>query len=385
MAIMKKIVLLGATGSIGENTLSVVDAHRDALSIVGIAAKSRWEKLAKIAKKYGVKHVGIFDENAAKIAKESGAFATGTHFYVGDQGLIELAALAGTDIVITAVVGTLGLKPTLAAIDAGTNVAVASKEILVLAGKFVMEAAAKKGVKILPVDSEHNAIFQCLGNEPTRAVDKIILTASGGAFRDWSLEQMVKIVPADALKNPNWDMGPKVTIDSSSMANKGLELIEATWLFGVPAERVEIVVHPQSIVHSMVKFVDGSTLAQLAPPSMTFPIQNCLFYPERVPATVAGLDFSHSMQLDFRQPDYEKYKCLRLAKQCASASGVAPAIFNAANEIAVDAFLNCGLAYLAIPEIIEQTLGKIENFEPATLDEVLAVDARSREIARSFL
>ena len=385
MAIMKKIVLLGATGSIGENTLSVVDAHRDELALVGIAAKSRWEKLAKIAKKYGVKHVGIFDENAAKIAKESGAFAAGTHFYVGEQGLIELAALAGMDIVITAVVGTLGLKPTLAAIDAGTNVAVASKEILVLAGKFVMEAAAKKGVKILPVDSEHNAIFQCLGNEPTRAVDKIILTASGGAFRDWSLEQMAKIVPADALKNPNWDMGSKVTIDSSSMANKGLELIEATWLFGVPAERVEIVVHPQSIVHSMVKFVDGSTIAQLAPPSMTFPIQNCLFYPERVPATVAGLDFSQSMQLDFRQPDYEKYKCLRLAKQCASASGVAPAIFNAANEIAVDAFLNCGLAYLAIPEIVEQTLEKIENFEPATLDEVLAVDARSREIARSFL
>lgn len=385
MAIMKKIVLLGATGSIGENTLSVVDAHRDALSIVGIAAKSRWEKLAKIAKKYGVKHVGIFDENAAKIAKESGVFAAGTHFYVGEQGLIELAALAGTDIVITAVVGTLGLKPTLAAIDAGKDVAVASKEILVLAGKFVMEAAAKKGVKILPVDSEHNAIFQCLGNEPARAVDKIILTASGGAFRDWSLEEMAKIVPADALRNPNWDMGPKVTIDSSSMANKGLELIEATWLFGVPAERVEIVVHPQSIVHSMVKFVDGSTIAQLAPPSMTFPIQNCLFYPERVPATVAGLDFSQSMQLDFRQPDYEKYKCLRLAKQCASASGVAPAIFNAANEIAVDAFLNRGLAYLAIPEIIERTLEKIENFEPATLDEVLAVDARSREIARSFL
>ncbi|MCR5184114.1 MAG: 1-deoxy-D-xylulose-5-phosphate reductoisomerase [Opitutales bacterium] len=382
---MKKIVLLGATGSIGENTLKVVDAHREALAIVGIAAKSRWERLATIAKKYQVKHVGIFDGNAARAAAESGLFAAGTRFYVGAEGLEALAALADADLVLTAVVGTLGLKPTLAAIEAGKDVAVASKEILVLAGKFVMAAAARKGVKILPVDSEHNAIFQCIGNEPSRAVDRIILTASGGVFRDWTLEAMTKIVPADALKNPNWDMGPKVTVDSSSMANKGLELIEATWLFGVPAERVDIVVHPQSVVHSMVKFLDGSVLAQLAPPSMTFPIQNCLFYPERVPATVPGLDFAGTLSLDFRQPDYQKYKCLRLARECAAARGVAPAIFNAANEVAVEAFLNRGLPYLQIPELIEKVLGQFENFEPVTLEEVLALDAQARERAAALL
>ncbi len=378
---MRKIILLGATGSIGKSTLEVVDAHRDAVELVGVAANVRWRELAAIAKKYGVKNVAIFDETAAAEARASGDFPAGTRFFVGAEGLEEIATLAEANLVITAVVGTLGLKPTLAAIRAGKDVAVASKEILVLAGRFVMAAARERGVKILPMDSEHNAIFQCIGSEPARRVDRIILTASGGAFRDFTLEQMAKVSPADALTNPNWSMGPKVTVDSSSMANKGLELIEATWLFDVPESRIDIVVHPQSVVHSMVKFTDGSILAQLAPPSMTFPIQHCIFWPERPAGTRPSLDFSRALSLEFRAPDYEKYKCLRLARACSRAGGVAPAVFNAANEVAVAAFLDEKIPYLAIPEIIESALAKIPAREPADLNDVLAADALARRVA----
>lgn len=378
---MRKIILLGATGSIGKSTLEVVDAHRDAVELVGVAANVRWRELAAIAKKYGVKNVAIFDETAAAEARVSGDFPAGTRFFVGAEGLEEIATLAEANLVITAVVGTLGLKPTLAAIRAGKDVAVASKEILVLAGRFVMAAARERGVKILPMDSEHNAIFQCIGSEPARRVDRIILTASGGAFRDFTLEQMAKVSPADALTNPNWSMGPKVTVDSSSMANKGLELIEATWLFDVPESRIDIVVHPQSVVHSMVKFTDGSILAQLAPPSMTFPIQHCIFWPERPAGTRPSLDFSRALSLEFRAPDYEKYKCLRLARACSRAGGVAPAVFNAANEVAVAAFLDEKIPYLAIPEIIEGALAKIPAREPADLNDVLAADALARRVA----
>ncbi|MGN0860544.1 MAG: 1-deoxy-D-xylulose-5-phosphate reductoisomerase, partial [Candidatus Spyradosoma sp.] len=277
------------------------------------------------------------------------------------------------------------LRPTLAAIRAGKDVAVASKEILVLAGRFVTEAARERGVRILPVDSEHNAIFQCIGSEPRKHVDRIILTASGGIFRDSTLEEMAKARPGDALKNPNWAMGPKVTVDSSTMANKGLELIEATWLFGVPQERIDIVVHPQSIVHSMVKFTDGSVLAHLAPPSMTFPIQNCIFHPRRFGGVVPSLDFTQALHLDFRAPDYEKYKCLRLARECARAGGTAPAVFNAANEVAVEAFLRERVPYLEIPEIVERTLASFPSREPESLDDVLAADAEARARASAAL
>lgn len=380
----KKIILLGATGSIGENTLKVIDAHRDAIQLVGIAAKSRWQKLAQIAQKYGVKHVAIFDKAASGAARASGDFPAGTHFYVGLEGLIELASVPEAELVITAVVGTLGLKPTLAAIRTKKDIAVASKEILVLAGQFVMAAARENGVRILPMDSEHNAIFQCLGPAPTRHVERIILTASGGAFREKTLAQMAQVVPADALRNPNWKMGPKVTVDSSTMANKGLELIEATWLFDVSESQIDIVVHPQSIVHSLVRFVDGSVIAQLAPPSMTFPIQNCIFYPERRAGTLPSLDFSKTFSLDFSAPDYEKYKCLRLARVCARVGGIVPVVFNAANEIAVEKFLAGTLPYLGIPELIERTLEKFPARVPADLDDVLATDTAARHFATQF-
>lgn len=378
MSAPRKIVLLGATGSIGENTLKVLDGHRDKVRLVGVAARSRWRELAAIARKYDVRRVAVFEEDACREAAASGEFPAGTRFFSGEAGLCELAALDEADLVLTAVVGTLGLRPTLAAIRAGKDVAVASKEILVLAGRFVTEAARERGVRILPVDSEHNAIFQCIGSEPRKHVDRIILTASGGIFRDSTLEEMAKARPSDALKNPNWAMGPKVTVDSSTMANKGLELIEATWLFGVPQERIDIVVHPQSIVHSMVKFTDGSVLAHLAPPSMTFPIQNCIFHPRRFGGVVPSLDFTQTLHLDFRAPDYEKYKCLRLARECARAGGTAPAVFNAANEVAVEAFLRERVPYLEIPEIVERTLASFPSRDPESLDDVLAADAEAR-------
>lgn len=382
---MRKIILLGATGSIGENTLKVVEKHRDRVQVVGVAARSRFRKLAEISKKYGVRDVAIFDETAAREAERSGEFPAGMRIHAGENGLCELATLPEANLVVTAIVGTSGLRPTLAAMRARKNVAVASKEILVLAGKFVTAAARENGVKILPVDSEHNAIFQCIGAEPRSRVARLILTASGGIFRDATLEEMSRAVPADALKNPNWAMGPKVTVDSATMANKGLEVIEAGWLFGLPQEKIDIVVHPQSVVHSMVQFVDGAVLAQLAPPSMTFPIQHCIFYPERLEGVAPALDFSAAMRLDFRPPDYEKYKCLRLARGCARAGGILPAVFNAANEVAVDAFLRERVPFLAIPEIVEKTLERFPSREPETLDDVLAADAAARREAQTLL
>lgn len=381
----RKIILFGATGSIGENTLKVVDGHRERVQIAGIAARSRWQKAAAISRKYDVRHVAIFDEKAALEAARSGEFPAGTRFYAGEGGLCELAELPGADLVVSAIVGTRGLRPTLAAMRSRKDVAVASKEILVLAGKFVTAAAREHAVRILPVDSEHNAIFQCIGAEERSRVARLILTASGGIFRDSTREEMARAVPADALKNPNWAMGPKVTVDSATMANKGLELIEATWLFGVPQERIDIVVHPQSVVHSMVQFVDGSVLAQLAPPSMTFPIQNCIFWPERLAGVVPALDFSVVRQLDFRPPDLEKYKCLRLARACSRGGGILPAVFNAANEIAVDAFLRERVPFLQIPEIIEKTLAAFPPREPETLDEVLEIDAAARRKSAEFV
>ena len=274
---------------------------------------------------------------------------------------------------------------TLAAIAAKKTIALASKEILVLAGKFVMAAAKASGSRLLPVDSEHNAVFQCLEGHRAADVRRLVLTASGGAFRDWPLERLAQVTPADALKHPNWAMGPKITVDSATLANKGLELIEAQWLFGLRAEQCQAVLHAQSIMHCLVEFTDGSLLAQLCPPSMTFPIQHCLLYPERARAgTDAALSLDRVFALDFRPVDEARYPCLRLARESMAAGGTAPAVFNAANEVAVAAFLKKQVPYLAIPRIIEKTLGAIELIEPSTLDQVLAVDAAARRVAATF-
>ncbi len=377
----KRVVLLGATGSIGENTLRVLDAHRDKLELVGVAARTNWEKLSGIARDFGVKHIGVFDDKAYRAAKKSSAFAPGTKLVGGLSGLVELAQLPSADIVLVAVVGTTGLDPALAALAAGKDLALASKEILVLAGKFVMAAAKKHRVKLLPVDSEHNAVFQCISGHPQAGVRRIVLTASGGAFRDWPHERLAHVTPADALKHPNWSMGPKITVDSATLANKGLELIEAQWLFNLRAEQCTAVVHPQSIVHCLVEFNDGAMLAQLCPPSMTFPIQHALLHPDRAPGVDAPLDFTRLLSLEFRPVDETRFPMLRLARETMHAGGVAPAVYNAANELAVAAFLAGKIPFLAIPEVVGHTLGTLKNFEPADLSAVLSADAAARRAA----
>jgi 1-deoxy-D-xylulose-5-phosphate reductoisomerase len=378
----KRVVLLGATGSIGENALRVIAAHRDKLELVGIAALRNWEKLAAVARHFEVRHIGVFDDTAFAAARQNAsAFPSGARLVGGLSGLTELARLPGADIVLVAVVGTTGLEPALAAIAAGKDLALASKEILVLAGKFVMAAARERGVKLLPVDSEHNAVFQCLEGHPHAGVRRIVLTASGGAFRDWPAERLAHVTPADALKHPNWAMGPKITVDSATLANKGLELIEAQWLFGLKPAQCTAVVHPQSIVHCLVEFTDGAMLAQLCPPSMTFPIQHALLHPERAPGVDASLDFTRLLGLEFRPADETRFPMLRLARETMHAGGVSPAIYNAANEIAVAAFLEARIPFLAIPAVVEHTLAAIKNFEPGDLPAVLAVDAEARRIA----
>ncbi|MES2693875.1 MAG: 1-deoxy-D-xylulose-5-phosphate reductoisomerase [Verrucomicrobiota bacterium] len=378
----KRVVLLGATGSIGENTLRVLAAHRDKLELVGIAARANWEKLAVIARQFGVRHVGLFDDTAYTAARANlSSFPTGTHLVGGLAGLNELAQLPSADIVLVAVVGTTGLEPALNALAAGKDLALASKEILVLAGKFVMAEAARHGVKLLPVDSEHNAVFQCLEGHPQAGVRRIVLTASGGAFRDWPVERLAHVSPVDAVKHPNWSMGPKITVDSATLANKGLELIEAQWLFGLKPAQCTAVLHPQSIVHCLVEFTDGAMLAQLSPPSMTFPIQHALLHPERAPGVDSALDFTKLLGLEFRPVDETRFPMLRLAKETMAAGGVAPAIYNAANEIAVAAFLGGQIPFLAIPQVVEHTLGTIRNFEPNDLPAVLSLDAEARRVA----
>lgn len=380
----KRVVLLGATGSIGESTLRVIAAQRDRLELVGIAAHGKHARLAEIARQFGVRHVGLYDPAALAAARSSGAFPTGTTFHGGAEGLSQLAALPEADVVLVAVVGTTALQPTLAAIAAKKTIALASKEILVLAGKFVMAAARASGSRLLPVDSEHNAVFQCLEGHRSADVRRLVLTASGGAFRDWPMEKLSQVTPADALKHPNWAMGPKITVDSATLANKGLELIEAQCLFGLRADQCHAVLHAQSIVHALVEFTDGSMLAQLCPPSMTFPIQHALLYPERAPAgTDTALPLDKVFALDFRPVDETRYPCLRLAREAMASGGTAPAVFNAANEVAVAAFLQNQVPFLAIPRIIEHTLAAVKLIEPNTLDQVLAVDAEARRVAQT--
>ncbi len=382
----RRIVLLGATGSIGESTLRVIAAHRDRLELVGIAASRNHGRLAEIARQFGVRHVALHDPAALAAARRNAAFPAGTQFQGGLAGLCELAALPEADTVLIAVVGTAGLQPALAAIAAKKTIALASKEILVMAGKFVMAAARASGSRLLPVDSEHNAVFQCLEGRRSSDVRRLVLTASGGAFRDWPLEKLAQVTPADALKHPNWAMGPKITVDSATLANKGLELIEAQWLFGLRADQCQAVLHAQSIVHCLVEFTDGSMLAQLCPPSMTFPIQHALLYPDRAPASIdTALPLEKIFSLDFRPADETRYPCLRLAREAMAASGTAPAVFNAANEVAVAAFLAGQVPFLAIPRIIEHTLSRLQTVEPNSLEVVLAADVEARAIATAHL
>lgn len=377
----KNVVILGATGSIGSSALRVLREHTDKLNLVGVAARSNYKELAQICSEFGVKHAALSDDSLYTEAKS--AFGTNVNLASGESSLTELATLPEADIVLVAVVGACGLRPTLAAIEAGKDIALANKELLVLGGSHVIEAAKRKGVRLLPTDSEHNAIFQCLEGHPREHLEKVILTASGGQFRDTPPRELGKVTPEAATKHPNWSMGPKITVDSATMANKGLELIEAHWLFGLEPDRLEVVIHPQSIVHSFVQYRDGSILAQLSPPSMTFAIQHCLLYPERAPSVEPTMDFKQAFSLDFHSPDFARYPCLKLAYDSLKMSGSAPAVFNAANEVAVDRFLKKELGFLDIPKLIEQCLEQVTGHSLPTLDQLFSIDAETRTIASS--
>jgi 1-deoxy-D-xylulose-5-phosphate reductoisomerase len=373
--------VLGATGSIGRSTLRVLRAHPEELELVGVAAHRDAPALMTICREFGVPHAALADPTAGAGIETP----PGTILHRGPESLSLLACLPEADIVVVAVVGTAGLRPTLAAIAARKTIALASKEILVLAGKFVVSAANDAGVRLLPVDSEHNAVFQCLEGHRIEDVRKVYLTASGGAFRDWPAEKLASATPADALRHPNWTMGPKVTVDSATLANKGLELIEAQWLFGLRPEQCDAVIHPQSVVHCLVEFTDGAMLTHFSPPSMTFPIQHALMYPARTtkPADPA-LAVDRPLNLEFRPVELARFPCLRLARESMSAGGTAPAVFNAANEVAVNRFLHDGAPFLAIPRIIEQTLSQVKSPEPNSLDDVLAADAEARRVAAAI-
>lgn len=363
----KKIVLLGATGSIGDNALAVIRSHPDRFHLRGVAANQSEKALAEIQRAFEVPLTSLFQKD-------------------GVEGLIRLATDPAADIVIVATTGTIGVRPTIAALEAGKTVALANKEALVLAGKFVMAAARKGPGRLLPVDSEHNAIFQCLdGRENGKNLKRILLTASGGPFLHHTRRELEEVTVEQALQHPNWEMGPKVTIDSSTMANKGLEMIEARWLFDLKPDQIDVVIHPQSIVHSMVEFRDGSVIAQMAPPSMTFPLQHVLSYPERLAPCGETLDFSRIHRLEFRPPDLDHFPCLRLAREALQAGGVAPAIFNAANHIAVEAFLEKQLGFLAIPKLIEHSLKNAAFEEPESLEELLALEEELLAFARREL
>ncbi len=385
----KRVVLLGATGSIGENTVRVLRAHGSELELVGVAAHSRTRALLEIAREFGVRHLAVFEERAAAELRAAGAgvLPAGAILHApGVEGLESLALLPEADVVLVAVVGTAGLRPALAALGAGKDLALASKEILVLAGAHVLAAARRSGARILPVDSEHNAVFQCLQGQERREVRRVILTASGGAFRDWPEERLAEARVADALKHPNWAMGPKITVDSATLANKGLELIEAAVLFDLRPAQCAAIIHPQSIVHCLVEFCDGAMLAQLCPPSMTFPIQHALLYPARGGrGAEAGLSLDRVLGLEFRPADEGRFPMLRLAREAMERGGAAPAIYNAANEVAVAAFLAERLPFLGIARVTEATLAAMGAAPAAGLAEVLAADGEARARAERLV
>jgi 1-deoxy-D-xylulose-5-phosphate reductoisomerase len=378
----KRVVVLGATGSIGDSTLKVAHDIPDRMEIVGLAANSNAEKLATAANKTRAPAVCLVDE--AKIDILRAGLEYQPKIFVGENGLREIARLKDVDMVLIAIVGTAGLHPALDAIETGKDLAVASKEILVMAGEAVTSAAQKRGVKILPVDSEHNAIFQCLDGRPSE-VRRIILTASGGPFRETPREKLEYVTVDEALKHPTWNMGPKITIDSATLFNKGLEMIEAHWLFGVGMNRVEVVIHPQSIVHSMVEFADGSTLAQLSYSNMCFPIQYAVTWPDRVANTLPPLDFSTLDKLEFQIPRFDDFPALNLARRAGETGGTLPAVMNAANEIAVAAFLNRQIRFPQIWETVTQVMDRHQTVAHPDLDAILAADKWARAEATAAI
>ena len=379
---LKNISVLGSTGSIGTQTLDVVRKNND-IKVVALSAGNNVELLEQQVREFRPSFVSMADDKALARLRARLSDVTGIEYGTGMDGLIHAAAMEQAEIVVTAVVGMMGIVPTIEAINAGKDIALANKETLVTAGHIIMKLAAEKGVRILPVDSEHSAIFQCLNGERQNKIHKILLTASGGPFRGRTIAQMRDIKVEDALKHPNWAMGRKITIDSSTMVNKGLEVMEARWLFGVELDQVQVVVQPQSVIHSMVEFEDGAVMAQLGTPDMRLPIQYALYYPERRFLDTQHLDFWKLRQITFEEPDMENFRGLALAYEAGRKGGNVPTMFNAANELAVAMFLDRKIKYLDIIDIIEQTMTNIEYIDNPDVKQILDTEAAAYEFIRS--
>jgi 1-deoxy-D-xylulose-5-phosphate reductoisomerase len=391
MSVIEQITVLGATGSIGLNTLDVIARHPDKYAVFALTANSKVDELATLCLAHKPQYAVIGSVNAAQQLKDKlTVLNVDTEVLCGDDGLCHVASHSAVDSVMAAIVGAAGLNPTLAAARAGKKVLLANKEALVMAGDLFMQAVASSGATLLPIDSEHNAIFQCLPQTPNKnlaenGVEKILLTASGGPFRQFSAEQMRGVSPEQACAHPNWSMGRKISVDSATLMNKGLELIEACWLFDTDESGIEVVVHPQSIIHSMVRYVDGSVIAQMGNPDMRTPIAYGLAWPERIDAGVEPLDFMQITSLDFEAPDEQRFPCLALARQAWQQGGTTSAVLNAANEIAVAAFLNKNIGFADIAIIIEQVLAKQSTVKATTIEVVQAADTEARLIANQIV
>lgn len=379
----RKIAILGATGSIGKSTLDLVERNRDRFEVTTITASTNVQALADIARRTDAKLAVIADESRLTELQQLLA-GTDCRTAAGEDGLIE-AATGDADLVIAAIVGCAGLRPVMAAVEAGSTVALANKEALVTAGALMTDAAFASGATILPVDSEHNAIFQCIAGSNRQDIARLVLTASGGPFRTASAETIRLATPAQAVAHPNWSMGAKISVDSATLMNKGLELIEAHYLFGLPSERIDILIHPQSVVHSMVEFVDRSVLAQLGSPDMRIPIGYALAWPQRMETPAQSLDLANIARLDFEAPDLERFPALRLARQALEAGGSAPIVLNAANEIAVASFLAEEIRFPDIARVVEEALVASKFDAPASIGDVLEIDRVTRENARAMM
>ena len=388
---MRKLTLLGATGSIGDSTLDVVSRHPERFTVTALAARSNAAKLAELCRRHRPAYAALSDRAAAlQLTRQLASEGIATHVLAGDEGLCEVASLPGVDTVLAAIVGAAGLAPTLAAARTGKRVLLANKESLVVGGALLVSAARVGGATLIPIDSEHNAIFQCLPAHYARApraagVRRIVLTASGGPFRARPLAELDAVTPDEACAHPNWSMGRKISVDSATMMNKGLEVIEAHWLFGAPREAIDVVIHPQSVIHSLVEYVDGSMLAQLGHPDMRTPIAQALAYPERVDAGVERLDFARLAALTFEAPDRARFPCLQLAFEALDAGGTAPATLNAANEVAVAAFLAGRLRFTDIAAVCADTLARVSARSLTTLGDALAADDEARRLAGAWI
>jgi 1-deoxy-D-xylulose-5-phosphate reductoisomerase len=380
---MKRIAVLGSTGSVGTNCLDVIQKHPDSMQLVAVAAGSNWEQLAKQTQAFQPRRAALANAELAN-SIDSSTFHTNTDLRFGSDEVEAIAALDDVDTVVSAIVGAAGLRGTWAAVECGKRVAIANKETLVVAGPLIMDLAEERGAELIPVDSEHSAVFQAMQSGPRSAVKRVVLTASGGPFRQSSAAEMESVTPKTALAHPTWEMGPKISIDSATMMNKALEIIEARWLFGIEADQIEVVVHPQSILHSFVEFDDGSVIAQMSPPDMRLPIQYALTYPERTEAVCPRIDWTQAMTLELEPPDLERFPALELGFEVAARGGTAGVVLNAANEVAVERFLDSQLRFTDIAKACRDILNQHNYDANPTLDGLMRLDKWAREETRSW-